>query len=144
VGPSTFYLNCIILVRASGGEMGWGDGPVHAPVHESARNGSARSIFGCKENRSTVGPDQSKVRDGPRSGYGPVRSTVTIRYGTNWTGWSLILCNSDLTSERPIYIHRKYIFSVIPDEWLPSSMFSASAASTEVGMVCQMRNLKQK
>jgi hypothetical protein len=48
-------------------------GPWSGPVHGSVRNGSARSIFGCKENRPAVGPDQGKARDGLRSGHGPVR-----------------------------------------------------------------------
>jgi hypothetical protein len=39
----------------------WGGGPVHG----SARDGSTWSIFGFKENRLIVGPDQGKARSGP-------------------------------------------------------------------------------
>jgi hypothetical protein len=78
-----FYLPHLSTVR---------DGPVHGParstirsgpVHGSARDWPARSIFGFKENRPTVGPDQGKarsgdgpVRSGPVHGHGPVRNEL--------------------------------------------------------------------
>jgi hypothetical protein len=49
-------------------------GPRSGPFHGSARDGSARSIFGWTEDRPTVGLDRNKARDGPWSGHGPVQS----------------------------------------------------------------------
>jgi hypothetical protein len=69
------------------------DGPVHGPARSTvrsgpfyglARDGSARSIFGWREDRPTIDPDRGRARDGPRSGHGSV--WVCLGVGSDTAG----------------------------------------------------------
>jgi hypothetical protein len=103
------------------------DGPARSTVRSGPVHGSARSIFGRREDQPTVGPDRGRARSGPRSGHGLVRSGPRSRSGPGRVG----PCGPFQTPSR--YRGRRVPFSCFAR---PDSFSAVTRASGPVFMFC--------